>query len=223
MYVPVYDPGYFWGAPSPLYPWPGLYYPGIGVGWGWGPGIHLGLYFGGCCGWGGWGWGPGWFNHTVIVNNNFFHRYNYAEFHGRGDFRGNAVWAHDAGHRGGMCRIPIAESRSDFQGGNARGRGRPNAGAVRNNMEQMNRNAERSNNHMRVWRCGEWQQSSPSKATMAIRAWEHNDPLRRPVLLVAAQGRPVVEEAHAPLVAAVDLLAAEDEENNAMKMILLPF
>jgi hypothetical protein len=101
IYVPVYNPAYFWGPPPPYYPWPGLFYPGIGVGWGWGFGIHVGFFFGGCCGWGGWGWGPGWFNHTVIVNNYFFHRYNYREFDSR-SFQGNSVWAHDGAHRWGV-------------------------------------------------------------------------------------------------------------------------
>jgi hypothetical protein len=121
VYVPVYNPDYFWGPP--IYPWPGLYYPGIGVGWGWGFGIHVGFFFGGCCGWGGWGWGPGWFNHTVVVNNYFFHRYNYHEYGGAG-FRGNSVWAHDPGHRLG---VPYANrgvaaqfGGSNFRGGAAR-------------------------------------------------------------------------------------------------------
>jgi Protein of unknown function (DUF3300) len=139
VYVPVYDPGYFWGPPPPLYPWPGLYYPGIGVGWGWGPGIHLGFYFGGCCGWGGWGWGPGWFNHTVIVNNNFFHRYNYQEFHGGGEFRGSAVWAHDAGHRGAVpYSNPGVAQRYQGGGNNFRGAQRPSPDAVRSNFSRSN-------------------------------------------------------------------------------------
>jgi hypothetical protein len=149
VYVPTYDPGYFWGPPPPLYPWPGLYYPGIGVGWGWGGGINLGFYFGGCCGWGGWGWGPGWFNHTVIVNNSFFHRYNYAEFHG-GEFRGSGVWAHDPGHRGA---VPYANRgvQQQFQGGagaNVRGAARPSPSAVQSNFSRSSGNeVARPNNH----------------------------------------------------------------------------
>ena len=65
IYVPTYNPAYFWGPP--VYPWPGLYYPGIGIGWGWGPGISLGFYFPGCCGWGGWGWGFGWFGGGIFA------------------------------------------------------------------------------------------------------------------------------------------------------------
>ncbi len=150
VYVPTYDPGYFWGAPPPLYPWPGLYYPGIGVGWGWGGGINLGFYFGGgCCGWGGWGWGPGWFNHTVIVNNSFFHRYNYREFHGAGEFRGSGVWAHDPGHRGA---VPYANRavQQRFQGGAGAGvreAARPSPGAVQSNFSRPNINEARPNNH----------------------------------------------------------------------------
>jgi uncharacterized membrane protein YgcG len=100
VYVPVYNPDYFWGAPGP-YGWPGLYYPGVGFGWGWGGGVNVGLFFGGCCGWGGWGWGPGWFDHRIVVNNYFFHRYNFHEYGGAG-FRGNVAWAHDPGHREGV-------------------------------------------------------------------------------------------------------------------------
>jgi hypothetical protein len=146
IYVPTYDPTYFWGVPPPLYPWPGLYYPGVGIGWGWGPGIHLGFFFGGCCGYGGWGWGPGWFNHTIVVNNGFFHRYSYREFHGAGGFRGNGVWAHDAAHRGG---VPYANRGVEqrFRGGAVRNEARPSPAAVRSNIERSNRGAEHTNNH----------------------------------------------------------------------------
>jgi hypothetical protein len=98
VYVPTYNPDYFWGS---LYPWPALYYPSIGFGWGWGYGIHLGLFFGGWGGWGGWGWGPGWFNHSVFVNNSFFNRYNFHGY-GYGGSRGTALWAHDSAHRMGV-------------------------------------------------------------------------------------------------------------------------
>jgi hypothetical protein len=145
VYVPVYNPAYFWGG---MYPWPGLYYPGIGIGWGWGLGINLGFYFGGCCGWGGWGWGPGWFNHSIIVNNNFFHRYNYAEFHGGGAFRGNGVWAHDPAHRGGAPYPRGVASR--YQGAaNVRGgaMARPSAEAARANLSRANSQSPGTNNH----------------------------------------------------------------------------
>ncbi len=133
VYAPVYNPAYFWGAPSPYYPWPGLYYPGVGVGWGWGFGINIGGFYGGCCGWGGWGWGPGWFNHSIYVNNSFFHRYGYRDFHGDGAFRGNSAWAHDSSHRLGIP-YPNRAVASRFGGGtpgnNFRGAAGANRGAV---------------------------------------------------------------------------------------------
>jgi hypothetical protein len=153
VYVPTYDPGYFWGAPPPLYPWPGLYYPGIGLGWGWGPGINLGFYFGGCCGWGGWGWGFGWFGGGIYVNNSFFHRYGFADFHG-GGFRGNSEWAHNPEHRGG---VPYANrgvaARFGGENGMRGNAARPNAESVRSNMSRSegarsNQGGNnRSNNH----------------------------------------------------------------------------
>src|SRR5262249_22574343 len=85
MYVPVYDPSYIWGPPLWGY-YPSLYYPAFGFGWG--PAINIGFCFGGWGGWGGWGWGPNWFNRTVIVNNNFFHRYG---FRGAGNVGMNRV------------------------------------------------------------------------------------------------------------------------------------
>jgi hypothetical protein len=120
VYVPVYNPAYFWGAPPPFYPWPGLYYPGIGVGWGWGGGIQLGFFFGGCCGWGGWGWGPNWFGGGIYVNNYFFHRYAFHEYGGGVGFRGNSAWVHDPAHRLG---VPYANRSvaQRFQAGNVRG------------------------------------------------------------------------------------------------------
>uniref|UniRef100_Q02CP3 DUF3300 domain-containing protein n=1 Tax=Solibacter usitatus (strain Ellin6076) TaxID=234267 RepID=Q02CP3_SOLUE len=97
MYVPVYDPAYIWGPPLWGF-YPSLYYPAFGFGWG--PGINIGLCFGGWGGWGGWGWGPNWFNHTVVVNNNFFHRY---AFRGAGNVGVNRVtWTHDPMHRLGI-------------------------------------------------------------------------------------------------------------------------
>jgi len=149
IYVPVYNPGYFWGAGYPLYPWPGLYYPGIGLGWGWGPGIHLGFYFGGCCGWGGWGWGPGWFGGGIYVNNSFFHRYGFSEFHGSGAY-GNSAWAHNPEHRGAVPYSNRAVTQR-YQGAaaSARNAARPNAAAVRSNISKSNANtnAAHPNNH----------------------------------------------------------------------------
>jgi Protein of unknown function (DUF3300) len=143
VYVPTYNPGYFWGAPG-LYPWPGLYYPGIGIGWGWGPAINLGFYFPGCCGWGGWGWGFGWGGGGLFVNGPFFHRYGFSEFHGGG--YGRSAWAHDPGHRGG---VPYPHSVAGrFGGANARGgiAARPSSGAVRSNLSRGG-DENRTNNH----------------------------------------------------------------------------
>jgi hypothetical protein len=132
VYVPTYNPAYFWGD---MYPWPGLWYPGIGIGWGWGGGIHLGFYFGGCCGYGGWGWGPGWFGGGIFVNGGFFHRYGFQEFHGGGAY-GRSAWVHDSAHRGGVPYRGAAAARfgggANFRGGEAR----PNAGAVRSNLSR---------------------------------------------------------------------------------------
>jgi Protein of unknown function (DUF3300) len=99
VYVPVYNPVYFWGPP--LYGlYPPLFYPEIGFGWGFGGGIYIGGFFGGL-GWGGWGWGPNWFGGSIFVNNFFFHRYGFGDFHGAG-FEGRSVWAHNPEHRLGV-------------------------------------------------------------------------------------------------------------------------
>jgi len=118
VYVPYYNPDYFWGPSA--YGWPGLYYPGVGLGWGWGGGIRLGFFFGGCCGWGGWGWGPGWFGGGIYVNNYFLHRYNFHEFGGGAGFRGNSLWAHDPSHRQGVPYANRAVAQR-FNSGNVRG------------------------------------------------------------------------------------------------------
>jgi hypothetical protein len=142
VYVPVYNPGYFWGPGYPLYPWPGLYYPGIGIGWGWGPGINLGFYFGGCCGWGGWGWGFGWFGGGIFVNNHFFHRYGFAEFHGS-EFHANSAWVHNPEHRGAVPYPHAVAGR--YQGAAMRSAARPSAEAVRSNISRSNANAAHTN------------------------------------------------------------------------------
>jgi uncharacterized membrane protein YgcG len=143
IYVPVYDPGYFWGAGYPLYPWPPLFYPGIGIGWRWGPGINLGLYFGGCCGWGGWGWGFGWFGGGIIVNNHFFHRYGFHEFHGS-EFHANSAWVHNPEHRGAVP-YPHAVA-SHYQGAAMRGAAaRPSPEAVRSNISRPNASPSNAN------------------------------------------------------------------------------
>jgi hypothetical protein len=101
-YVPDYNPTYVWGPPAYGY-YPPLLYPGIGVGFGWGPGIDLGLFFGGWggWGWGGWGWGPNWFGGGLFINNSFFHRFGFREFHGAAGF-GRSAWAHNPDHRLGV-------------------------------------------------------------------------------------------------------------------------
>jgi hypothetical protein len=104
IYVPVYNPAWFWG-PALYYPYPGWYWPppfGAGIWFGWGPGINMGFFFGGGWGgWGGWGWHPGWGGRTVIVNNTFIHRYNFNSAH-LAQLHGTSVWAHDPAHRGGV-------------------------------------------------------------------------------------------------------------------------
>jgi len=101
IYVPEYDPAWVWGPPLVGF-YPPLWYPGITVGFSFLPGIYLGGFFGGCCGWGfGWGWGPDWFGHRIFVNNYFFHRYGFGDFHG-GAFEGRGVWAHNPEHRLGV-------------------------------------------------------------------------------------------------------------------------
>ena len=104
IYVPVYNPAWFWG-PALYYPYPGWYWPppfGAGIYFGWGPGINMGFFFGGGWGgWGGWGWHPGWGGRTVIVNNTFIHRYNFNSGH-LAQLHGTSVWAHDPAHRGGV-------------------------------------------------------------------------------------------------------------------------
>jgi hypothetical protein len=100
IYVPNYNPAWVWGPPLYGY-YPPLFYPGIDVGFGFFPGIDLGLYFGG--GWGlwggfGWGWGPNWFGGNIILNDHFFHRYGFNDFH-----RGyGGVWEHNPEHRMGV-------------------------------------------------------------------------------------------------------------------------
>jgi hypothetical protein len=114
VYIPNYNPAWVWGPPAYGY-YPPLYYPGIDVGFGFFPGIDLGLYFGG--GWGlwggfGWGWGPNWFGGTIILNDHFFHRYGFNDFHpGLG-----GVWAHNPEHRLGVA-YPNRAVANRFGGG----------------------------------------------------------------------------------------------------------
>jgi hypothetical protein len=115
IYLPNYDPAYIWGPPL-YYPYASWYYPGGYFGFG--MGIPIGMYFGGGWGgWGGWGWHPGWGNHSVIVNNNFIHRYNFNSSRG-GSLSGRSNWSHDASHRQG---VPYSNSGvSSRYGGGAR-------------------------------------------------------------------------------------------------------
>lgn len=119
IYLPNYDPAYFWGPPL-YYPYANWFYPPFvgGAYWGFGRGISMGFYFGGGWGgWGGWGWRPGWGNHSVIVNNNFIHRNNFNA--GRsGSLNGTTTWSHDASHRQG---VPYASAAvSSRYGGSVR-------------------------------------------------------------------------------------------------------
>jgi hypothetical protein len=100
VYVPEYDPAWVWGPPYGGYPYPYWVYPPAPYGgwYIWGPGIGLGLYFGGCCGWG-WGWGFGWRDHSAFVNHEFLQRSNFRDAGGSG----RGAWAHDPGHRMGVA------------------------------------------------------------------------------------------------------------------------
>lgn len=107
IYIPEYDPALIWGPPVYFgYPrwWaprPGVALVGGGF-FGFGGGISIGAYFGGGWGgWGGWGWRPGWRDRTVIVNNNFIHRYNFNN-RSLGNIHGTTVWNHDGFHRQGV-------------------------------------------------------------------------------------------------------------------------
>jgi hypothetical protein len=119
VYLPNYDPAYFWG-PSLYYPYANWFYPPYGAGlyWGFGPGISMGFYFGGGWGgWGGWGWRPGWGNRNIFVNNSFIHRNNFNMSRG-GSLSGSTAWAHDSAHRAG---VPYANTAvASRYGGNVR-------------------------------------------------------------------------------------------------------
>jgi hypothetical protein len=134
VYVPVYNPGYFWGQPEYGF-YPPLFYPPIDDGFSFLPGIDLGFYFGGDWGmWGGfgWGWGPNWFGGDIFLNNNFFHRYGFRDFHP--GFGGGNVWAHDPAHRLGVA-YPNRQLTNQYRGaegvrGNAQARGGAQARGV---------------------------------------------------------------------------------------------
>ena len=131
VYVPSYNPEWVWGPPAYGY-YPPLYYPPLDVGFSFLPGIDLGFYFGG--GWGlwgglGWGWGPNWFGGNIFVNNNFFHRFGFRDFHP--GFGGGNVWSHDPAHRLGVA-YPNRQLANEFRGigGSAGLRGGPVRGGV---------------------------------------------------------------------------------------------
>jgi hypothetical protein len=155
IYVPTYDPFYVWGPPL-YYPYASWYYPPAYFGFG--IGIPIGFYFGvGWGGWGGWGWHPGWGGHTIIVNNNFIHRYNFNA--GRGAvLTGNSTWAHDAFHREGVpysnpglanrYGAPARESlQRSFAGQSAQSRGQANrfSGGERMGNRQIPSNSPSNN------------------------------------------------------------------------------
>jgi Protein of unknown function (DUF3300) len=147
IYLPNYDPAYFWGPPL-YYPYASWFYPPYGGGayWGFGMGIPMGMYFGGGWGgWGGWGWGFGWGGHSVMINNGFIHRYNFNS-RGIGSLNGRSAWSHDASHRQG---VPYSNSAvSSRYGGNVRQnlQSRGNAGQAQVRGANPQSGAERMGN-----------------------------------------------------------------------------
>jgi Protein of unknown function (DUF3300) len=102
IYVPMYDPAWFWG-PAVYYPYPRWYYPRrtAGLFFSFGPAVNVGFFLGGGWGgWGAWGWHPRWRDHVVVVNNTFIrdHRFNTRAAYAPG----STVWSHDALHRHGV-------------------------------------------------------------------------------------------------------------------------
>ena len=103
IYVPTYDPAWFWG-PAVYYPYPRWYYPPrrAGLFFSFGPGINIGAFFGpGWGGWGGWGWSPLWRDRAIVVNHGFIDRYHFNTSR-MSNFRGTTAWSHDAFHRHGV-------------------------------------------------------------------------------------------------------------------------
>ena len=101
LYVPVYDPVWIWGPPI-YYPYPRWFFASHSPVLFFGPGIPVVSFLGrGWNGWAGWGWHPVWFNHSVIVDNTFIHRYNFNSTHVAG-LTGTTIWSHDAFHRHGV-------------------------------------------------------------------------------------------------------------------------
>ena len=103
IYVPAYDPAWFWG-PAVYYPYPRWWYPPrrAGLFFSFGPGINIGAVFGPAwVGWGGWGWHPLWRDRAIVVNHGFIDRYHFNTAH-FGSFRGTTVWSHNTFHRQGV-------------------------------------------------------------------------------------------------------------------------
>jgi len=103
IYVPAYDPVWFWGPPV-YYPYPHWYYPRRTAGFffTFGPAVNVGFFLGGGWGgWPGWGWHPYWGNRVVVVNNTFIERHHFNTARAPA-FSGTSVWSHDAFHRHGV-------------------------------------------------------------------------------------------------------------------------
>jgi hypothetical protein len=103
IYVPMYDPAWYWG-PAVYYPYPRWYYPPrpAGLFFGFGPGINVGAFLGaGWGGWGGWGWRPEWRRREVVMNNTFIQRHHFNTARAP-NLAGTTVWSHDAFHRHGV-------------------------------------------------------------------------------------------------------------------------
>ena len=103
IYVPDYDPYWFWGTPV-YYRYPRWHYPprpsnGFVV---YNSGIRFGLFFG--SNWNssaGWGWRPSWGARTVVVNNTFINQYHFSPSR-NAPSAGTVAWSHDASHRRGV-------------------------------------------------------------------------------------------------------------------------
>jgi hypothetical protein len=170
IYLPNYDPAYFWGPPL-YYPYASWFYPPYGGGayFGFGMGIPMGLYFGGGWGgWGGWGWGFGWGGHSIIVNNSFIHRYNFNSGRG-GSLNGRSAWSHDASHRQG---VPYSNSAvSSRYGGNVRQNLQSRAplrGAIARNCQAQSRAAPPPNPEPSEWAIGRVSRSAPNQNRSAF-------------------------------------------------------
>jgi hypothetical protein len=109
VYVPTYDPAAIWGPA--YYPYPVLYYPSV-------PEIVFGYgfvmprYYRDWRGWHGWGWGWNWREHSPIVNNSFFYRYQYRPGGSISHDARTSPWVHDPYHRAGVpYHSPVTANR----------------------------------------------------------------------------------------------------------------